>query len=148
MNRETVLSLIADTIKIAQKYEKAGAPRGAYNKMLREPIFFMWETDSGRRKYDSAKYRSKKAKGKKKDLIYDHSVPFKYLERELLELENPTPESVREVLDDYGVTCTITKAEDKILNKAGLNHKMPDDWDGDPLARYKKVGIVVERQSI
>jgi len=75
-------------------------------------------------------------------MVYDHAVPFVYLQRRLLSLETITLDSVRSTLDQFNTTVWITKKEDRLLNSAGLNRKMPDSWDGeDPLARYKAVGI-------
>ena len=57
-------------------------------------------------------------------------------------------ETVRDVLDRYGITVLITADEDERLNKAGLRNRMPTDWDGrDPLTRYKAVGIDVVENS-
>jgi hypothetical protein len=83
-------------------------------------------------------------------LIRDHAVPFRYLQSELLALREVTPDNVRELLSKYEVAVIITKSENDLLNAAGLQSKMPSDWDGrDPLARYKTVNIeLVETLSI
>lgn len=127
-------------------------PASCYTKALREPVFFLWELRSAKTKLAAAKYRSKAAIGMiagNGDLVYDHAVPFCYLQRELLNIEQVTIEAVRLVLEKYGIACLITKEENRKLNKNGLNRKMPSGWDGvDSLARYKFLNIeVVENAS-
>jgi hypothetical protein len=78
------------------------------------------------------------------ELIYDHAVPLKYLQDELLNLDNPTTSSLAEALNRHSVVVLITKNDDRCLNKAGYRSKMPEGWDGvDQFARYKAVGIEV-----
>ena len=113
-------------------------PANCYTKALREPIFFLWETQAGP-KAKVAKYRSLAAVGLKHgkgELVYDHAVPFRYLQAELLQLEPVTPASVRGVLDRFGTAVLLTKHENTLFNSKGLGHRMPD-----PLARYKASDI-------
>lgn len=139
------LSLIVEAIKYCQKVKQLGMPSSCYTKALREPIFFLWEIRLTKNKHKAAKYRSRAALGMKSGdgkLVYDHSVPFSYLQKELLDLVSVTIESVREILQRHGTACLITLDEDRALSKAGLSRKMPKDWDHvDALARYRAVKI-------
>ena len=119
-------------------------PPSCYSKALREPIFFLWEVKDGP-KEKAAKYRSKAAVGLKHgkgEVVYDHAVPFNYLQKELLALDPVTPQSVAGALGRFGTAVLVTKAENALLSASGYGRSMPADWDGsDPLARYKAVGI-------
>ena len=124
-----------------------GMKSNCYTKALREPIFFLWELRNTNKKHEAAMYRSKKAEGLIAGggkLIYDHAVPFSYLQKELLALDSVTTKTVEEVLLRHGIACLITKEEDRMLNKAGLGRKMPDGWNKqDCLARYSAIGIEI-----
>lgn len=79
-----------------------------------------------------------------KGLIHEHVVPRKMVRAKLYAIRIPTAGAVRRVLQYWCIGAVILKAEDASLNKAGLNSKMPDDWDGrDRLARYGEVGIEI-----
>lgn len=81
--------------------------------------------------------------------IHEHTVPFRIIRDKLMTIEEVTVESVSQVLDQFHVVSVISNEEDQKLKDAGLNSKMPEDWDGNnPFARYEKVGISVSRQSI
>lgn len=76
------------------------------------------------------------------DLVYEHMVPkTKYIQDvcELKAKDNSlTLEFVQELLDKYLWTATVTKAEDRILNKLS----MPGGWDlQNIMARYEEAGI-------
>jgi hypothetical protein len=145
------LSLIVEAVKYCQKVKEMGMPASCYTKALREPIFFLWEVRVAKNKFQAAKYLSKAAVGLKAgggELIYDHSVPFSYLQKQLMELDSVTIDSVREILLRNCTACLITSDEDKKLNKAGLRRRMPKDWDGiDVLARYRALGIEINLQT-
>ena len=147
MNEHQRLVLIIEAVKYCKKVRGMGMPSSCYSKALREPIFFLWEKRRAGDKYEIAKYRSVNSVGveKGKNLLrYDHSIPFKLIQEELLSLEVVNSDTVKEILENRLMACTITKEEDDKLRKAGLQSKMPEDWDNeDPLARYKKVGIEV-----
>ena len=119
-------------------------PASCYAKALREPIHFLWERRAGA-KIRCAKFRSKAATGLrsgKGELVYDHAVPFRYLQDELLSLAPVTVQAVARVLDKFGTIVLITKAENARLDAAGYGYKMPQDWDeADPLARYRALDI-------
>jgi hypothetical protein len=139
------LEFIAEAVRYCQRVRGMGMPPSSYTKALREPVFYLWECRNQKNKDRVAKFRSRSAVGVRRGdgaLRCDHAVPFKYLQDELLKLSNVTVETIRPVLDRYGVTVLITGDDDQRLNKAGLRNKMPDGWNGlDPLARYKAVGI-------
>ena len=145
------LELIIEAIRYCQRMKAMGMPASCYAKTLRETVFFLWDRRDGKTKIQAATFRSVHAKGLKfgnRELVYDHSIPFRILQDELLLLQQVDAASVEKLLKRYCVAVLITPTEDARLTKAGLNHKMPDDWDGkDAFARYKAVGIkLIENQ--
>lgn len=72
-------------------------------------------------------------------------MPKKMLKQILFNLENPNPVSVRHIMNTYGEVCVITREENKLLSKAGLNNKMPNGWHvgGNIFARYEAIGVQV-----
>jgi hypothetical protein len=93
-----------------------------------------------------------------KNLRHEHMVPTSVI-REIFVDKGPTLSLsfIKTVLRKYGHRATITRAEDKILNKAGLKRKMPEEFwikkskiYRDPCARYVKTelfGKLVSRAS-
>jgi hypothetical protein len=78
------------------------------------------------------------------DVIYEHSIPFNMIRDKLINLDKITLESVSGILEEFHVVAQISLKDDKKLKKAGLNSKMPDDWDGkNRFARYEAVGIEI-----
>ena len=76
--------------------------------------------------------------------VHFHAVPFRYLQKELLDLPDVTRESVGDVLKKHCVVVLVTKEENDQLNNAKLGSKMPEGWNGaDQLARYAAAGIEV-----
>jgi hypothetical protein len=145
MNEARRLDLIVETVQYCRRVKGMGMPTSCYTKALREPVYFLWERRGGKKKEEIPQYRSLAAVGLgfgDGQLVYDHAIPFKYLQSELLKLDDVTPEIVRDVLLRYEIRVLITKSENERLNTSGLQSKMPAAWDGtDPLARYKAVGI-------
>ncbi len=145
MNATKRLELIAEAVRYCQRVRAMGMPVAGYSKALREPVYFLWECRDGLSKERRPKFRSTRALGMHCGtgvLIYDHAVPLRYLQEQLLSLSSVTVRSVRRVLDKYGIVVLITKDDDRRLSKAGLRSRMPEDWDGrDPLARYKAAGL-------
>jgi hypothetical protein len=145
MDETKRLELISEAVRYCQRVRSMGMPPSSYSKALREPVFFLWECRDEKNKDRLARFRSTNTLGVKRvggSVRYDHAVPFKYLQDELLKLSDVTVTTVREVLNRYGVSVLITDEEDERLNKAGLRYKMPNGWDGsDALARYKAIGI-------
>jgi hypothetical protein len=144
MNDSIRLALIAEAVRYCQHVKTLGMPPSCYTKALREPIHFLWERRAGS-KSRCAKFRSKAAVGLQfggGDLVYDHAVPFNYLQDELLSLSPVTEQAVARTLEKYGTIVLVTRAEDSRLSGAGYRGKMPPGWDGtDPLARYNALGI-------
>lgn len=144
MSESKRLELIAEAVRYCQRVSAMGMPASAFSKALREPIHFLWERRAGS-KTTAAQYRSRSAVGLSfgnGKLVYDHAVPFIYLQRRLLALETVDDPSIRALLQQLNLIVLITKDEDQMLRSAGLNKSMPKDWDGnDPLARYREMGI-------
>lgn len=85
---------------------------------------------------------SMQAKSTNEKTQVEHVVPLKVIVDLLLDLEQPTKETVGTLLSNFYRVCLVTVEEHKRLTDAGLRSKMPDDWDGkDPYARYRVVGI-------
>ena len=150
MDEPKRLELITEAVRYCQHVSAMGMPAVCYTKALREPIHYLWERREGKGKLGAVRHCSVKARDLRAgagQLIYDHAVPFRLLQEELLALRDPTPDVVREVLIKHGVIVLITKEENALLNRARLGRKMPPDWDGsDPLARYKTARIeIVDR---
>lgn len=147
MDEQKRLELIVEAVKYCQRVSRMGMPVSSYTKELREPIYFLWELRGGRGKDICAQFRSKATVGMRRGtgtLIYDHAIPFRFLQDELLKLPEVTPESVADVLSRHCIAVLVTKEEDALLG-----NKMPEDWDGiDPLARYKKADIEVVPNSL
>lgn len=153
LDEKKKLELILEAVEYCKKVKDMGMPRSCYAKALREPIFFLWERKNGMTKYDSSQFWSAAAKAEiaekvqpfeKPQLIYDHAIPFKYVFDKLLGLESVDIDSVRECLNKYLCSCTITREEDKKLNEKGFRQRMPEDWDGiNPLSRYERADIKI-----
>jgi len=147
MTQAQRLELICEAVRYCQRVASLGMPVSAYSKALREPVHFLWERREGS-KEECAAYRSRAARGlsfRNRELVFDHSVPFRVLQEKLMKLQPVTPEAVRHLLERHSVVALITKEEDDRLNAAGLNRKMPPGWDKkNPLARYEAVGIELD----
>jgi hypothetical protein len=146
------LQLIVEAVRYCQRVKTMGMPVAGYAKTPREAIYFVWTRRLGS-KAKSAKYRSRAAASRKwgrREIVYDHVIPYSYELKALMALTEVTTETVRRVVEKYDVAAVITADEDAQLSAAGLQHKMPVDWDEiDPLARYKAIGIeVVENTNI
>jgi len=147
MDDDTRLTLIAESVLYCQRVQSMGMPSSCYTKALREPVYFLWEA-RGNPKHKAAKFRSTAAAGLrfgKREMVYDHAVPFRYLQNDLLALDPVDPASLRQVLERFGVAALITTDEDSRLKALGFQHTMPQDWDGlDVLARYRAAGVELE----
>ena len=146
------LQMIVEAVKYCQRVAAMGMPVAGYAKTLREAIYFVCTRRLGS-KHKSARFRSSASVGRtwgRREIVYDHAIPFSYGLKALMELSEVTPETVRRILEKYDVAAIITADEDASLTAAGLRHKMPDRWDGmNPLARYQAVSInIVENKSI
>lgn len=116
------LELITEAVRYCQHARAASVRVTGCSKMLREVIFFVWTSRLGS-KAKSAKYRSRAAAGRKwgrKEIRYDHAIPYNYETAALMALPEVTVETVRAVLDKYDVAAIITADEDARLTAAGL----------------------------
>lgn len=74
-----------------------------------------------------------------KNLIHEHTIPRRVLIEELMSLKSTSPSLIHDFLSRYCFATVVTKDEDELLRKAGLNSKMPIGWtfsNGDVMARY------------
>jgi hypothetical protein len=146
LQEEERLKLILEAVKYCQKVSLLGMPKACYSKALREPIYFLWES-YGRKKTQAARYCSESSLAcayGNHDLVYDHAIPFKYIQEELLKIVNPNVDNVKHVLEIYQVACLVTKEEDTLLTSMGLRSRMPTkDGEISCLARYEAAGIKV-----
>ena len=140
------LKLILEAVKYCQRVSMLGMPKACYSKALREPIYFLWESYR-RTKRQAAKYCSESSLActyGNHDLVYDHAIPFRYIQEELLKIVNPNVGNVKHVLEVYQVACLITKEEDNLLTSMGLRSSMPDACVAtNCLARYEAAGVKV-----
>src|SRR5206468_6940112 len=86
-------------------------------------VHFLWERRDGKSKQRCAQFRSRASMlvhHGSGALIYDHAVPFRYLQKELLDLRDVTRESVSNVLKKHCVVVLVTKEENDQLNNAKL----------------------------
>lgn len=109
-----------------------------------DQIFWVWTEFDG--KYEGCKYWSESAINSKligKGLVHEHIVPRKIIRDRLLNINNPTPDAIRSLLDQFCIGVVVTQKEDKKLDSLKLRSKMPNDWDGnDAWARHKAAGII------
>lgn len=113
-----------------------------------DQIFWVWSEFDG--KHAGCRYWSKSATEsglKNKGLVHEHLIPRKIVREMLLNLDDPSPEAVNDILGRFCVGVVVTKAEDTRLNQLGLNAEMPPNWDRKNLwARYEAAGIEVPMQ--
>jgi len=77
-------------------------------------------------------------------VIYEHAIPFRIVRDKLIQLDEITKQSVSAILEKYHVVAKISEKEDRLLKEAGLDSKMPDNWDEKNMfARYESVGIEI-----
>lgn len=86
--------------------------------------------------------------GRKGDVVYDHAVPLRLVVDDLLATDLDDLGGIKRILDEKLHIRLISQEEDTRLREAGLRQTMPTEYDdpgsryyGDPLARYRKVGI-------
>lgn len=149
------MQLIVEAVNYCRHAREMNMPSAGYTKALREAIHFLWERRIGARpgsisgpKICAAMLCSKEAKGLtfgKRELIYDHAIPFNLLKDKLLDLKEVTPRSVKGVLNGLCVTALIRDYQAKLLRDKGFEKRMPKGCNEiDPLARYNAVGIEMD----
>ena len=140
------LQLIVEAVKYCQKVSLLGMPKTCYTKALREPIYFLWES-CGKSKNQAAKYCSEASlelSHGNHAVVYDHAIPFKFIQEILLAMISPDEGTVKHALETNVVSCLITKQEDGLLTSMGLRSRMPNHDGGQHcLARYEAAGIKV-----
>lgn len=143
MDKEKRIATIFSIVAVAHEMRQDGFSKTAYSKILREGIFFVWESREAP-KYSKSRIRSKAAEGlPPSQLDYDHAVPMRIVIEMILDAW-PDKEAVEKILTDLVRGVLITKKEHERLREKKLASRMPDDWDGkDWTARYKKLGIEV-----
>ena len=112
---------------------------------LLDNICWTWSEFDG--KIDGCRWWSRDAvdvRADLKQLRHEHVVPRRVIIHRLLSLPVPDESGVFATLNDWCFGVVVTKAEDATLNAAGLQSRMPEDWDHqDVWARYTAVGIEV-----
>src|SRR5689334_15643272 len=104
------LRLICRAVEYCQIVRAEGMPTSAYTKALREPIFFLWESYD-RSKHESVKFCSEAALGTPREphaLVYDHAIPFRILQEDLLALQAVTPDAIEPLLERGTIAVLIT----------------------------------------
>jgi hypothetical protein len=95
MSEAKRLKLIVEAVKYCKRMQQKGMPACCNTKALRKPIHFLGTRRvKGVAKYRLATYRSKTAVGLSQgdgQLIFDHTIPFKLLQQESLELDDVRP---------------------------------------------------------
>lgn len=140
--------LLANAVRNNQIREKIA--RRAINGIIR---VFGNQVDSK----NAWAFISQEARKKPKKVVRDHAVPVKVLVDYCLKLPAGrlivSPKNIcliRFDLKRYFFVAKITQKEDKTLTKIGLRQSMPKGWcfGDNPFARYKKVGIIVDGDSL
>ena len=112
---------------------------------LLDNICWVWSEFDG--KIDGCRWWSRDAvdlRSDHKQLRYEHAVPRRVIIRHLLSLSVPDGTMIASTLRDWCFGVVVTKTEDKKLSSAGLQSRMPADWDyQDVWARYTAVSIEV-----
>lgn len=111
-------------------------------------ITWVWSEFDG--KHQGCEYWSEKALASglpNNQLVHEHIVPKKILIDSIMNYVEKSPEAIYKYLDRFCIGAVVTKEEDNLLSENGLKSSMPDPWDGDPWARYKHVGIIVQHNS-
>ena len=89
-----------------------------------------------------ATWPRRKFYGRSTPFKYEHIVPVGIIREALLDSDG-SEATVTTILRSSGFVTVLLRTEDKRLNSAGLNARMPSGWNigDDPTARYRAVGI-------
>lgn len=131
---------------------KSSLHYGTKFAVLKE-VTWVWTESSGKfigcPYWTDAAVRRFKRERSQNGLRHEHVVPKKVVIDMLLNLEKPTPELVRAILDKYLIGVVVTKEEDVRLN-AEFSKTMPEQFGveksksfQDPWLRYRNCGIKV-----
>src|SRR5579862_6257574 len=122
LDKRTRLCLICEAVRYCQQVQELGMPSSSFSKALREPIYFLWECYDGP-KYKRCKYRSIETVGKSSgrgEIVYDHSIEFRQLQKTLLGMEEVTAEKVERELGRYLKPVILTRSS------TGLRPQRPE----------------------
>jgi hypothetical protein len=72
----------------------------------------------------------------------DHAIPLVIVHGKIIEATRIS--EIEDIIRRLVIGVRLTHAEHKNLNKH-FKMKMPDGWNGDPLARYTAIGLHVTR---
>jgi hypothetical protein len=105
------LKLISETIRYCQRVQRMGGPAAVWRRALREAVHLTWELRRGP-KMVAARYRSPASMGLtfgSQKIVYEHAIPARIVQDELMKLTEPTPEAVKAILDRLLVTCIVLR---------------------------------------
>lgn len=141
--RDKNVHIIVSAVHLAMQMREAGVSRTGYSRILRETVFFSWET-FGEPKYSQNRPRSVSSVGLlRRCLDYDHAIPMSIVIDDLVNA-GPKPEAVLNILQTKVLGVLLTKEEHAALRNSGLSASMPPGWDGvDKYARYRILGIEI-----
>lgn len=138
------------------KVLKADLHYGTKFAVLRE-VVWVWTEYLG--KYNGCIYwsdaavRRFKREHSRKRLRHEHVVPKKFVIDMLFDLQKPSVETIRAMLDKFLIGVVVTKEEDALLN-VKYSKAMPKEFSDkksplfqDPWLRYRECGIKVRVMS-
>ena len=79
--------------------------------------------------------------------VGDHAIPLSLFSAKVMSvIKDMTVQQLLDMAETYRHIVEITAEENRKLEQAGLQKKMPPGWDGvDNYARYHAVGIEIEK---
>lgn len=119
--------------------------REGMRKFLSNLYIKLNDGDKRKTDYYSEAAKAKIDSGDDTNLVFEHIVPKeKYIQSECVKEAKDktlTEAKIKERLEKYWKTATITAEEDVKLSSLGFKQKMPDDWEDNAFARYEEAGI-------
>lgn len=135
-NLSQKISMLIVVIKHCKEHLEFGTPKRVWSTYFRYALNEL-EKDI---KYESRVLLN----NPDQKVIYEHAIPFRIVRDKLMSIEELTMESVSSILNKYHVVAKISVDEHQKLKDAGLDSKMPENWDGkNRFARYESVGIEI-----
>jgi hypothetical protein len=140
-NEQGFMNLIDLTLHILRTRPRNAATTYAVRCLTREASLKAAKMDKTRVHFITTNALHYRDKGQNENTIREHIVPISEALRSTKH-KVPSVEELVVAVKNSRLVAIITKEENALLDKAGLNKKMPDDWDErDPFARYAHVGI-------
>ena len=135
-NLSQKISMLIVVIKHCKEHLEFGTPKRVWSTYFRYALNEL-EKD--------IKYESKALlNNPDQKVIYEHAIPFRIVRDKLMSIEELTMESVSYILNKYHVVAKISDEEHQKLKDAGLDSKMPENWDGEnKFARYDAIDIEI-----